>query len=263
MAEEKATPPVEEKVVPEKKVAKPEAPKVEEKPVAKAPAAKPEAKPKAKPEAKAEAAPAKEEKAPKPEAPAKAEKPVVEKKVEPKVVVKKPKREWTGNPMLMPIIEKVTVNMCVGKSGAPLEQAVKILTQLTGQKPSKRQAKKTVREFGIRKGESIACLVTLRGEKADAFLKKAFVAVDRKLSKYCFDRQGNFSFGIKEHIDIPGTKYLPELGIHGMDVAVSLGRAGYRVKRRHRIRSDIGKDHLLTSKEAILFIKDEFDVQIA
>jgi large subunit ribosomal protein L5 len=233
LAEEKATPPVEEKTVTEEKTAAPEVPKVEKKSVSK------------KPVANAEAAPVKEE------------------KVESKVVVKKPKREWTGNPMLMPIIEKVTVNMSVGKSGAPLEQAVKILTQLTGQKPSKRQAKKTVREFGIRKGESIACLVTLRGEKADAFLKKAFVAVDKKISKYCFDRQGNFSFGIKEHIDIPGTKYVPELGIHGMDVAVSLGRAGYRVKRRHRVRCDIGKDHLLTSKEAILFIKDEFDVQIA
>jgi large subunit ribosomal protein L5 len=233
LAEEKTTPPVEKKATTEEKTATPEVPKVEKKSVTE------------KPVAKAEVAPAAEE------------------KVEPKVVVKKPKQEWTGNPMLMPKIEKVTVNMSVGKSGAPLEQAVKILTQLTGQKPSKRQAKKTVREFGIRKGESIACLVTLRGEKADAFLKKAFVAVDKKISKYCFDRQGNFSFGIKEHIDIPGTRYVPELGIHGMDVAVSLGRAGYRVKRRHRIKCDIGKDHLLTSKEAILFIKDEFDVQIA
>ncbi|PVX23596.1 MAG: 50S ribosomal protein L5 [Candidatus Bathyarchaeum sp.] len=164
--------------------------------------------------------------------------------------------------MLMPIIEKVTVNMSVGKSGAPLEQAVTIIKQLTNQKPSKRKAKKTIREFGIRKGENIACLVTLRGEPAQAFLKKAFYAVEKKLSKYSFDQQGNFSFGIKEHINIPGTKYLPELGIHGMDVSVSLGRAGYRVKRRHRVRCKIGKDHLLTAKEAILFIKDEFDVEI-
>ena len=164
--------------------------------------------------------------------------------------------------MLQPIIEKVTVNMSVGKSGAPLEQATTIMKQLTNQKPSKRKAKKTVREFGIRKGESIACVVTLREEKAKEFLKKAFYAVEKKLSKYCFDKQGNFSFGIKEHIDLPGTKYVPELGIHGMDVSVSLGRAGYRVKRRHRAKSKVGKDHLLTAKEAILFIKDEFDVEI-
>ncbi len=189
------------------------------------------------------------------------EKPI-EKKEEPKLI-KPPSKEWAGNPMLMPIIEKVTVNMSVGQSGRPLEQAETILKKLTNQKPSKRKAKKTVREFGIRKGESIACLVTLRGGKAEEFLRKALYASENKLSKYCFDRQGNFAFGIKEHINIPGTRYSPELGIHGMDVAVSLGRAGYRVKRRHRKKSKIGKDHLLTAKEAILFIKDEFDVEIA
>ncbi|MFA5363620.1 MAG: 50S ribosomal protein L5 [Candidatus Bathyarchaeia archaeon] len=178
-------------------------------------------------------------------------------------VVKPVRKEWAGNPMLIPIIEKVTVNMAVGKSGAPLEQAATILKQLTKQKPSRRAAKKTVREFGIRKGESIACVVTLRDGPAKEFLKRAFVAIERKLSKYSFDKQGNFSFGIKEHIDIPGTKYTPELGIHGMDVAVSLGRAGYRVKRRHRVRTQVGRDHVLTAKEAILFIKDEFDVEIA
>ena len=184
------------------------------------------------------------------------------KKAATKTLAKVPNKEWNENPMLKPIIEKVTVNMSVGKSGGPLEQAVTIIKQLTKQKPSKRKAKKTIREFGIRKGESIACLVTLREEKAEEFLRKAFYAVDKKLSKYCFDKQGNFSFGIKEHIDLPGTKYVPELGIHGMDVSVSLGRAGYRVKRRHRAKSRVGKSHLLTNQEAILFIKDEFDVEI-
>ena len=190
-----------------------------------------------------------------------AEKQVLKNKVESNVPKQKPKN-WTGNPMRIPKIEKVTVNMSVGKSGAPLQQAVTILKQLTNQEPSRRAAKKTIREFGIRKGESIACLVTIRDEKAQAFLRKAFYALENKLSKYNFDRQGNFSFGIKEHIDIPGTKYSPELGIHGMDVSVSLGRPGFRVKRRHRSRTKIGKDHQLTTDEAILFIKDEFDVEI-
>ncbi len=188
--------------------------------------------------------------------------PVKEEKPEPKPVAKPIRKEWAGNPMLMPMIEKVTVNMSVGKSGAPLDQAVTIIKQLTNQKPSKRNAKKSIREFGIRKGEPIACIVTLRDESAKEFLNKAFYAVENKISKYSFDRQGNFSFGIKEHINLPGTRYLPELGIHGMDVSVSLGRAGYRVKRRHRRQAKIGKDHQLTAKEAILFIKDEFDVEI-
>ena len=164
--------------------------------------------------------------------------------------------------MLKPRIAKVVVNLNIGKSGEPLEKASKVLKELTSQTPVKRKAKKTIHDFGIRKGESMACLVTLRKEKAEEFLRKALQAVENKLSKYSFDRQGNFSFGIKEHIDIPGTKYVPELGIHGMDVSVALGRPGYRVKRRHRAKSKIGKDHLLTADEAILFIKDEFDVEI-
>ena len=255
MTEEKSATPVEKKAVTEKKVAKAEVPVTEQKVVKEKKVAKAKAKPvKKKPAAKKKVAKTKVASVEK--------KPVVEKKVEPEVA-KPPHKEWTENPMLKPRIEKVTINMSVGQSGAPLEQAATIIQKLTNQKPSKRKAKKTIREFGIRKGESIACLVTLRKEKAEEFLRKAFQAVDNKLSKYCFDRQGNFSFGIKEHIDIPGTKYVPELGIHGMDVSVSLGRAGYRVKRRHRVKSKIGKDHLLTADEAILFIKDEFDVEIS
>jgi len=254
LAKEKAAPPVEKKVVTEKKAAKPKVTPAKKKKVAKKKAAKTKV-----PSTDQKVVTG--EKVAKTKVPAVEKKPVAAKKVEPKIA-KPTNGELTENPMLKPRIEKVTVNMSVGKSGTPLEHAATILQQLTNQKPSKRKAKKTIREFGIRKGESIACLVTLRKEKAEEFLRKALQAADNKLSKYCFDRQGNFSFGIKEHIEIPGTKYVPELGIHGMDVSVSLGRAGYRVKRRHRVKSKIGKDHLLTADEAILFIKDEFDVEI-
>jgi len=171
-------------------------------------------------------------------------------------------KKWLTNPLLKPRLEKVTVNMAVGKSGEPLEKAVKVLEQLTGQKPCRRKAKKTVRDFGIRRGESIACLVTLRKEKAREFLKRAFKAVDNKISWERFDRLGNFSFGVKEHIDIPGTKYVPELGIHGMDVSVTLSKPGQRVKHRHHAKSRVGKKQLLTPEEAIVFVKDEFGVEI-
>jgi len=166
------------------------------------------------------------------------------------------------NLMLMPRIEKVTVNIAVGKSGEPLEKAIKILKQLTGQQPCKRFAKKTLRDFGIRKGEPIACMVTLRKEKAREFLKKALQAVDNKISKSCFDNYGNFSFGIKEHIELPGTKYVPELGIVGMDVSISVVRQGYRVKRRRRQKSNIGKEHLMTPEESIAFVKETLGVEI-
>jgi len=164
--------------------------------------------------------------------------------------------------MLRPRIEKVTINISVGKSGEPLEKAAKVLEQLTGQKPCKRKAKKTIRDFGIRKGEPMACLVTLRKNRAKEFLKKTLQAVDNKVSKQSFDSFGNFSFGIKEHIEIPGTKYVPELGIHGMDVSVTLNRPGYRVKRRHRAKSTVGAKHLLSPEESMLFIKEEFGAEI-
>ena len=172
------------------------------------------------------------------------------------------RKKWNEKTLLKPRIEKVTVNLSVGKSGEPLERAATVLKQLTGQQPCKRKAKQTIRGFGIRRGEPIACLVTLRREKAKNFLKNALQAVDNKLSRDCFDRYGNFSFGIKEHIEMPGAKYVPELGIYGMDVSVTVGRPGYSVKRRRHARSEIGSTHLLTRYEATMFIKDEFGVEI-
>jgi len=166
------------------------------------------------------------------------------------------------NPMLKPRIEKVVINCCVGKSGEPLEKAMKILQELTGQKPSIRRAKKTIKDFGIRRKEPIACVVTLRGERAREFLTRAFQAVDNRISRSSFDKMGNFSFGIKEHIDIPGVKYDPELGIIGMDVSVVLERPGFRVKRRRRARTKVGTEHLLSPDEAISFIREEFNVEI-
>ncbi|MCS7120611.1 MAG: 50S ribosomal protein L5 [Nitrososphaerota archaeon] len=167
-----------------------------------------------------------------------------------------------SNPMLKPRIDKVVVNVSVGKSGEPLEKAMKIIQELTEQKPCIRKAKKTIRDFGIRKNEPIACIVTLRGQKATSFLKKAFSAVDNKIRGECIDKLGNLSFGIKEHIDIPGVKYNPELGIIGMDICISLSRPGYRVKWRRRAKSKVGKDHLLTPEETISFLKEEFGVEI-
>jgi len=165
--------------------------------------------------------------------------------------------------MLKPKIEKVVVNISVGKSGEPLEKAAKVLKDLTGQNPCKRKAKKTIRDFGIRKGEPTACIVTLRKQRATEFLKKVLPVTDNKLSKNCFDKYGNFSFGIKEHIEIPGVKYDPEVGIFGMDVCVSLSRSGYRVKKRRKEKAKIGSKHVLTPEEAMVFVKDALGVEIA
>ncbi len=170
------------------------------------------------------------------------------------------KRE--NQPMLKPKIEKVVVNISVGKSGEPLEKAVKVLKEIAGQTPCRRKAKESVRDFNIRKGESIACIVTLRKEKAVDFLNKVLPVIDKKLPGRCFDRQGNFSFGIKEHIELPGVKYDPDVGIFGMDVCVSVIRPGYRVKTRRRRRSKLGTKHVLTPEESMAFAKETLGVEI-
>ncbi len=172
------------------------------------------------------------------------------------------RKAWVEQPMLKPRIEKVVVNISVGKSGEPLEKATRVLKELTGQTPCKRKAKKTIRDFGIRKGEPIACIVTLRDEKALDFLKKVLPIVDNKISKESFDQHGNFSFGIKEHIEIPGVKYDPDIGIFGMDICVSITRSGYRVKNRHIKKAKIGSGHILKAEEAMIFAKEALGIEI-
>ncbi len=164
--------------------------------------------------------------------------------------------------MERPRIEKVTVNIALGKSGEPLEKASKILEGLTGQKPCYRLAKKTIKDFGIRSGEPIACMVTLRRQKALDFLKKALAAVEYKIPASSFDRRGNFGFGIREHIEIPGTRYDPELGIIGMDVYVTVGRPGHRIVERRRAKSRLGVKHFVTTEESACLIREMFNGEI-
>ena len=171
-------------------------------------------------------------------------------------------KAWEEHPMRLPRIEKVVVNLNVGKSGEPLEKANRVLEEITGQTPVKRKAKKTIRDFGIREGESIAVVVTLRKQKAIDFLKKILPIVDNKISARSFDVRGNFSFGLKEHIEIPGVKYDPDVGIFGMDVCVTINRPGQRVKTRKKQDKSIGPKHVLTPEESIVFVKQLLGVEI-
>lgn len=158
-------------------------------------------------------------------------------------------------------VDKVVINIGVGKSGEPMEKAKKALAELTGHKPAVRGAKKTVRDFGIHKGEPIGALVTLRRDEAIEFLKRVIQA-KKVLKESSFDNFGNLSLGIHEHIDIPGTKYNPDIGIFGMDVNVVLVRPGYRIARKSRKRAKIGKEHRINREEAIDFFKEQFGVQV-
>ncbi len=169
----------------------------------------------------------------------------------------------TPNPLRNIKVGKVVLNVATGKSGDPLEKAKKVLHQLTGRTPATKRAKKAVKDFGVRKGEPIAAVVTLRKDPSSEFLDRAFEAVGNRLRLSSFDDYGNLSFGIKEHIEIPGTKYVPELGIFGMTVHVTLERPGYRIRSRSIRPSKIGSRHYVSKEEAIAYMQDRFKIQVS
>jgi large subunit ribosomal protein L5 len=155
-------------------------------------------------------------------------------------------------------VHKVVINIGVGRSGEPIDKAKNALLELTNQQPAVRGAKKTVRDFGIHKGEPIGVVVTLRRESAIEFLKRIIAAKQNVLKASSFDNYGNISVGIHEHIDIPGTKYNPDIGIFGMDVNIVLNRPGYRIARKSRRSAKIGKTHRINREEAVEFFKQEY-----
>jgi large subunit ribosomal protein L5 len=159
-------------------------------------------------------------------------------------------------------VDKVVINIGVGRSGEPIDKAKNALLELTGQQPAVRGAKRTVRDFGIHKGEPIGVVVTLRREPANDFLKRIISAKKSILKSSSFDDYGNISVGIHEHIDIPGTKYNPEIGIFGMDVNIALTRPGYRIAKKSRNSAKIGKTHRINREEAIEFFKQEYGVGV-
>jgi len=172
-------------------------------------------------------------------------------------------KKWSEHPMTIPRITKVVINIAVGGASDRLEKAVNLLENLTKQKPSIRRAKKTIKEFGISKGQPIAAIVTLRGFKAHEFLQKVFRAIGMRIPLSSFDEYGNVSFGIKEHITIPGVRYDPEIGIFGMDIAVTVERPGYRVARRRRCRKRrIPHRHKVTKEESILLLEMIYGVKV-
>jgi large subunit ribosomal protein L5 len=170
--------------------------------------------------------------------------------------------QTTSSPMKNIAISKVVINIGVGRSGEPVEKAKRALNVLTGQRPKVCGAKNTVRDFGIHKGEPIGAMVTLRRDKAVEFIKRVIAAKGNIIKASSFDDFGNLSIGIHEHIDIPGTRYDPEIGIFGMDVCMALSRPGYRISRR-RNKSSIGKNHRIKREDAIGFLKQSFGVEIA
>ena len=170
--------------------------------------------------------------------------------------------QQTVSPMKKISVAKVVLNMGVGKSGEPIEKAKRALKHISGQQPSPRYAKATQRDWGVHKGEPIGVAVTVRNEPAIQLIKRLFAAKGNQMKGASFDNFGNLSFGIREHIDIPGVKYDPQDGILGLDVAISLTRPGFSIRVRSKHKASIGRTHIITAEEAKEFLTREFGIQV-
>jgi len=166
------------------------------------------------------------------------------------------------NPMLEIVMDKVTVNIGVGEAGERLIKARKVLELVTKQPPIVTISKTTNRDLGIRQGQEIGCKVTLRGESAEEFLKRAFWTRNNKIAGYSFDPEGNFSFGIADYTDFEGMKYDPEIGIVGMDINVTLRRRGKRVSQRYRLQRKISQRHRITHNDGRKFLCSKFNLEV-
>ncbi len=131
------------------------------------------------------------------------------------------------NPMEIPTLEKIVINCGVGeavKQPKLLDVVVEELALITGQKPVRRKAKKSVANFGLREGQEIGASVTMRGARMWEFLDR-FVTVAcprirdfRGLGTKSFDGRGNYTLGIKEQMIFPEINYDMVEQIHGMDI---------------------------------------------
>ncbi|WP_432508259.1 50S ribosomal protein L5 [Halorubrum ezzemoulense] len=168
--------------------------------------------------------------------------------------------ESADHEMREPSLEKVVVHMGVGQGGEPLADAEEIIEEITGQQSVRTTSKRTIAEFGIRKGDPIGVKVTLRGEDAHAFLETALDLVD--VSRSQFDDTGNLSFGVEDHTDFPSQEYDPNIGIYGLDVTTTIVRPGYRVSKRDKATGTIPFRHRMTAEDAAAFLETNFDVEV-
>ena len=133
------------------------------------------------------------------------------------------------NPMAVPKIEKVVLNMGMGEAisnAKILDGAVDELTQITGQKPVITKAKKSIASFKLREGQSIGTMVTLRGEKMYEFLDRLInVALPRVrdfrgVATRAFDGRGNYTLGIRDHFIFPEIDIAKVEKSKGMNITI-------------------------------------------
>ncbi|HEV2737053.1 MAG TPA: 50S ribosomal protein L5 [Candidatus Elarobacter sp.] len=150
-------------------------------------------------------------------------------KYQTEVVPKLKERFDYKNPMMVPKLEKVVINMSVGEAiqnSKALEKAVDELTTISGQKPVITKAKKSIAAFKLREGMNIGAKVTLRGERMYVFLDKLFNVVlprirdFRGLNRKSFDGRGNYNLGLREQLVFPEINFDKVEKARGMDIVI-------------------------------------------
>jgi len=154
-------------------------------------------------------------------------------------------------------IEKVVLS--VGGIGEDLEKGVKLLKLLTSRKPAKMKSKKRIPSLSVRPGLEVGAVVTIRKNKKE-LLKRMLVTIDNRLKKKQIS-ENNFSFGIKEYIEIPGIEYQRDIGIKGFDVTVVFKRTGRRVKLKKMKQGKIATRQKITKEEIIKFMEENFQTE--
>src|SRR5919197_1939981 len=130
------------------------------------------------------------------------------------------------NVMQVPKVEKVIINIGMGKEREAMDNAVRDLETITGQRPVVTKAKKSIANFKLRQNDAIGCMVTLRGARMYDFLDKLFnVALPRVrdfsgVSSEAFDGRGNYSLGLREQLIFPEISYDQIDKVRGMQVAI-------------------------------------------
>jgi len=180
-------------------------------------------------------------------------------------IVAKPKaarKDKSANPMREVKLEKITLNLGCGGDAAVIDRAKKLLEMLGDGKKPVVTASKRRSTFGIAKGKPVGVMLTIRGKKAAELLKMSLAAEDNRLKDSQFDDQGNFSFGVKEYIEMPGVKYKHEIGVLGFDVIVTLRRAGYGIAHRRVQSKKLPKSQRIKPADAKAWLVKNYGTSI-
>lgn len=172
--------------------------------------------------------------------------------------------EAQENKMREIYVAKITLNCGTGGPGDKLEKSLKLLEKLTGNKPVSTKAGPNTRipTWSVRPGLELGCRVTVRGKKADELLKLFLSAKKNQVKESSFDNFGNFAFGIHEYLDIPSIEYDADIGITGFEIAVTLERKGFRLRRRSMKRKSIPLKHQIKKDDALNFMKKNYGVEL-